>query len=517
MRDPPFPARPFRRLLVANRGEIAVRILTAARHAGLETVAVASEPDRSALHALSADRCVVLGEGPVAQSYLDADKVLAAAVRTGAEAVHPGYGFFAENADFARRVIAAGLIWIGPPPGVISALGDKVRAKELARAAGVPVLPGYEGPVDDPETVAAAASKVGFPLLIKAAAGGGGRGMRVVRDPADLSEALESAAREAKGAFGSSTVFMERLVDPARHVEVQILADTHGHVIHLGERECSVQRRYQKIIEESPSPAVDPALRERMGAAAVSLAKQAGYVGAGTVEFLLGPDGEFFFLEVNTRLQVEHPVTELVTGLDLVDLQFAVAMGRELPLSQDDVTRVGHAIELRVCVEDPAMSFAPQAGRIHFLELPAGPGVRVDAGVRGGFEIPPHYDSLVLKLLSHGPDRETAIRRVRCALNELVLIGPMTNVEYLGAILDHEAFRAGELTTSFIPNHMDGWKASTETGDDVLAAAAAAELWGDSAAALARTGGVGTEGAEPSPWAALGGFRIAGERREDRP
>jgi len=506
--------RPFRSVLVANRGEIAVRVLRAARLAGLEAVAIASEPDRTALHALEADRCEVIGAGPVAESYLDAGKVLAAAARTGADALHPGYGFFAENADFARQVLDAGLVWIGPPPDVITRLGDKVEAKALARAAGVPVLPGYEGALDDPETALAEAERIGYPLLVKAAAGGGGRGMRVVRDAASLPGALESAAREALGAFGSDRVFLERFVDPARHVEIQILADAHGHVVHLGERECSVQRRHQKIVEESPSPVVDPALRQRMGDAAVALTKAVGYVGAGTVEFLLGPDGEFYFLEVNTRLQVEHPVTELVTGLDLVDLQFSVAAGEPLPITQEDVRPRGHAIEVRVCAEDPAQRFAPQTGRIWHLELPGGPGIRVDEGVRAGYEIPPHYDSLVLKLIAFGPDRARALARLLGGLRKLVILGPGTNVEYLAAIVGHEAFASGDLSTGFLDDHLADWTSRSDVPDAVLAAAVASEML----ARVGTNGGAGGAGvAEPDPWQELGPWRTVGQPGEGAP
>ncbi len=500
--DSPF--RPFASVLVANRGEIAVRVLHAAREAGLRSIAVASEPDRFALHAMSADIAVVLGEGPASESYLDMDRVLAAARDTGAEAIHPGYGFLAESAEFARRVAAEGLVWIGPPPDVIEALGDKVRAKVLARAAGVPVCPGFEGDVSDAAAVQAAAAEIGFPLLVKAAAGGGGRGMRIVREASELTEALESAAREAEGAFGSGHVFLEKFVEPARHIEIQIIADSHGNVVHLGERECSVQRRYQKIVEESPSAVVDDALRAKMGAAAVSLAKESGYVGAGTVEFLLAPDGAFYFLEVNTRLQVEHPVTELVTALDLVDLQFRAAAGERLPLDVTPNAR-GHAIEVRICAEDPAFHFAPQAGRILHLHLPSRPGVRIDCGIRDGYEIPTHYDSLLMKLIAHGADREEARVRVLHALDELVILGPRTNVEYLRAILEHPSFVTADLSTSFIDEHMADWKPDTDVPPAVLLAAAAGEFLGPRATAAIPDGPDGVRA--PTAWHALGAWR----------
>ena len=497
--------RPFASVLVANRGEIAVRVLRGVREAGLRSIAVASEPDRLALHSLTADTCAVLGEGPAAESYLNADRLLAAARDAGAEAVHPGYGFFAESAAFARRVLEQGLVWIGPAPEVIEALGDKVRAKDLARRAGVPVCPGYDGDVADAAAVQAAAAEIGFPLLVKAAAGGGGRGMRIVRRPPELADALAGAAREAQAAFGSGRVFLEKYVEPARHVEIQIVGDSHGNVLHLGERECSVQRRYQKIVEESPSPAVDPELRARMGAAAVALAKEAGYVGAGTVEFLLGPDGDFYFLEVNTRLQVEHPVTELVTGLDLVQLQLQVAAGEPLPSTTAPEPR-GHAIELRICAEDPAFQFAPQSGPIVYLRLPSRPGVRVDCGVRTGYEVPTFYDSLLMKLIAHGTTREEARTRALRGLADLVILGPKTNAEYLRAILEHEAFVAAELSTSFVAQHMAGWKPEAGVPPEVLMAAAAGEFLGPGTAAQGPSDDRGVPA--PTSWYALGTWRV---------
>ena len=508
---PTNPYRPFRSVLVANRGEIAVRILRGLKEMGLRAIAVASEPDRFAPHALLADHCVVLGEGPAADSYLNADKVLAAARQSHAEAIHPGYGFFAENADFASRVLDAGFVWIGPPPSVMHALGDKVLAKHIARVAGVPMAASYEGDVADAEIVEHEAARIGYPLLVKAAAGGGGRGMRVVASPAKLREAIESASREAQAAFGSGRVFLERYVSPARHVEIQVFGDAHGHVIHLGERECSVQRRHQKIVEWSPSTVVDAALREKMGACAAELARAAGYVGAGTVEFLLDETGRFHFLEVNTRLQVEHPVTEMVTGLDLLEMQLFTAAGGELSSVQRPVEPLGHAIELRICAEDPANQFAPQAGRILHLELPQGPGVRVDCGVRVGYEIPTHYDSLVAKLILHAPTRADVIRRALRALEEFVLLGPTTNVEYLRAILSHPAFRAGETPTSFLADHLAGWKPEAVVPEEALLAAAAAELLGG--VTVARSG-AGEGAAEPvSPWETLGPWRTVGEAR----
>ena len=504
------PYRPFRRVLIANRGEIAVRIVRACREMGLETVAVASEPDRAAPHAMAADRCVVLGAGPASESYLDAGKVLAAARESGADAVHPGYGFFSERAEFAQRVVDAGLVWIGPPPAVIDRLGDKVQAKDLARRAGVPTGASYEGEVTDHDAVLRAADAIGWPVLVKAAAGGGGRGMRIVHEPAKLREALDSASREAAAAFGSGRVFLEKFLEPARHVEIQVLGDVHGDVVSLGERECSIQRRHQKVVEESPSPAVGPELRRRMGDAAVALAKSVGYVGAGTVEFLLADDGSFSFLEVNTRLQVEHPVTELVQGLDLARWQIRASMGEPVAELVRDWTPRGHAIEMRVCAEDPAMQFAPQAGRVLHLELPQGPGVRVDCGVRAGYEIPTHYDSLLAKLIVHGATREQAIDRALLALREFVLLGPATNLEYLRAIVGHPEFRAGRLSTSFLARHLADWKPEGAAPPEALLAAAAAELLvgGRGGQGAGRASGDAAESA--TPWQTLGPWRVLG-------
>jgi len=499
--------RPFNRVLVANRGEIATRLLQGIRNDGLTAIAVASEADAHAVHALAADRTVVIGPGPAAESYLDVERVLAAAHETGAEAIHPGYGFLAENGDFAQAVLDAGLVWIGPPPAVIRQLGDKMEAKAIAEAAGVPTCPGYQGSVDDADAVAAAAAAIGYPVLVKAAAGGGGRGMRVVPTASELAGALESAAREALGAFGSDRVFLEKFVEPARHVEIQILADAHGNVVHLGERECSVQRRHQKVVEEAPSCVVDADLRERMGAAAVSLAKASGYVGAGTVEFLLAPDGAFYFLEVNTRLQVEHPVTELVTGIDLASAMLRVAAGEPLAICQDDIAARGHAIEVRVCAEDPALRFAPQAGRILHLELPSGPGVRVDSGFRTGSDVPPLYDSLLMKLIAYGPTRDAAIRRTLSALDDLVILGLKTNVAYLKTIVDHPAFRSGDLSTGFIAEHLADWKPAETDLELALAVAVVAESSATSSGG--RGAGPGTRTA--SPWETVGSFLTVGE------
>ena len=443
----------FDSLLVANRGEIACRILRTARDRGLRTIAIYSDADAEAPHVALADEAVRIGPAAVGESYLDAKRVLAAAARTGAQAIHPGYGFLSENADFARACARAGRVFVGPPADAIDAMGDKASAKARMRAAGVPCVPGFDADdPSDPELLAAAAG-VGFPLLVKASAGGGGRGMRRVDHLDALPAALRSARAEAAGAFGSGHLLLERLVEGARHVEVQVMADTHGHVIHLGERDCSVQRRHQKVIEEAPSPAVSPQLRAEMGAAACAAAQAVGYVGAGTVEFLLAADGAFYFLEMNTRLQVEHPVTELVTGLDLVALQLQVAAGASLGIRQDEVALTGHAIEARLYAEDPAAGYAPRTGDIACFEPGTGAGVRIDAGLDRVSRVSPHYDPMIAKFIAHGPDRDTARRRLARALDDTLLVGLATNRGFLARALRHPAFAAGAATTAFLAEH----------------------------------------------------------------
>mgnify|MGYP000733879203 CR=1 FL=1 len=440
--------RPFDSVLVANRGEIALRVLRTAAALGYRTIAVYSDADADAPHVHFADEAVRLGPAPVADSYLDVDAVLGAIRRTGAGAVHPGYGFLSENAAFAAAVIEAGAVWVGPPPEAIAAMGDKARAKERMRAAGVPCVPGFDGDAPDDDTLVAAAADVGFPLLVKASAGGGGRGMRAVHAPEELPGALTSARAEAANAFGSDALLLERLVVGARHVEVQVLADAHGAVVHLGERDCSVQRRHQKVVEEAPSPAVTPELRARMGAAACDAARAVDYVGAGTVEFLLGADGSFYFLEMNTRLQVEHPVTEEVFGLDLVALQLSVAEGQPLPFLPEDLRMAGHAIEVRLYAEDPTRGYLPQPGPVHAWRPP--PGIRVDAGLGSSGTIDPAYDPMVAKLIAHGPTREVARRRLLRGLEQTVFFGGATNRDLLRRVLCHPTFVAGEATTDFL-------------------------------------------------------------------
>ena len=471
----------FRRVLIANRGEIAVRVIRACRDLGVSPVTVHSEADRGALPVRLADASVCLGPAPAAESYLDGERVLEAAQSLEADAVHPGYGFLAENADFAAACAARGLVFVGPSPAAMRLMGDKAEARAAAIRSGVPVAPGSAvlGEADDPR---AAAAEVGFPLLIKAAAGGGGMGMRAVREPADFDRALADARSEAEAAFGDGRVFLERLVERPRHVEVQVFGDSGGAVVHLGERECSIQRRNQKLIEESPSPAVDARLRSELGAAAVRLAEQAGYEGAGTVEFLLDPDGRYYFLEMNARLQVEHPVTEALTGLDLVTLQLEVAAGAPLGFSQEEVCLSGAALELRITAEDPFAGFLPASGRIGYFRAPAGPGVRCDSGIASGSSVPPDYDSLLAKVIASGPDRETARRRALRAVRETRLVGVPTTLPFFDRVLESGVFRRGALDTSFVADHWPGLAAAPDESREALLpfalAAAAAELAG---------------------------------------
>ena len=442
---------PFDKVLIANRGEIALRVMRSCQALGYATVAVYSDADRDAPHVAAADEAVHLGPSAARESYLVIEKIVAAARAAGASAVHPGYGFLAENEGFARACEAAGLVFIGPSASAIELMGNKRQAKLRMIEAGVPCIPGYEGADQSDPALAREAARLGLPLMVKAAAGGGGRGMRLVTEAAAVLPAIHSARSEARSAFGSDELILERAVVGARHVEIQVLADRHGHVIHLGERDCSVQRRHQKVVEESPSPAVDAQLRARMGAVAVAAARAIDYVGAGTIEFLLGPGGEFYFMEMNTRLQVEHPVTELVTGLDLVALQLRVAAGEPLPLSQQDVRLMGHAIEVRLCAEDPAAGYLPQTGRLLEWRVPSGDGVRVDHGVRAGQVISPFYDSMLAKVIAHGPTREVARRRLQRALGQTTLLGLPSNRDLLGYILGDEAFARGEYDTGFLP------------------------------------------------------------------
>ncbi len=438
------------KVLVANRGEIAVRVIRACRELALPTVAVFSEADREALHVLMADEAYLIGPSPAAESYLAIDRLIEVARKSGATAVHPGYGFLAENARFAEACVEAGLTFVGPPPAAIRAMGDKTAARRIARDLGVPMVPGMVEPVTSDAAAREVAREVGYPIMVKAALGGGGKGMRLVRREEDLEAALRMARGEAGSAFGDASVYLERAIDEPRHIEVQVLADVHGHVIHLGERECSIQRRHQKLLEESPSAFVDEPLRERLGDAACRVARAAGYVNAGTVEFLVDAEGNFYFLEMNTRLQVEHPVTELVTGIDLVHAQLAIARGEPLALSQADVRLRGAAIECRINAEDPFAGWLPSPGTITGLRPASGPGVRDDSGVYEGASVPRFYDTLIAKLIVWGPDREMAIARMRRALGEYRVAGVRTTIPVLERIVAHPDFKAGRLSTGFL-------------------------------------------------------------------
>jgi geranyl-CoA carboxylase alpha subunit len=464
----------IRKILIANRGEIACRIMRTCRSMGIATVAVYSTIDRHARHVQEADEAIHIGDNPATASYLNIHAIIEAAILSKADAIHPGYGFLAENADFAVACQDAGFIFIGPTPEAIKAMGNKREAKLLMQAAGVPVVPGYQSEDQSDERLIEAARKIGYPIMVKAAAGGGGKGMRVVTAPDALPDALAAARRESLGAFGDDSLLLERVIAPARHVEFQIFGDQHGSIIHLGERECTIQRRHQKIIEETPSTALTPELRERMGQAAVTVGRTIGYTNAGTVEFILDESGNFYFLEVNTRLQVEHPVTEYVTGLDLVRWQIQVAEGRPLPLSQDEVRFSGHAIECRVYAEDPDNGFLPATGDILLWRAPEGDGVRVDAGVQSGGAVSIYYDPMIAKIIAHGADRAEALRRMDRALSRTTLIGVRNNIAFLRRVLFHPEHVAGRLSTSFIEQYLSGEPSTTAVTPPALIAASLA-------------------------------------------
>ncbi len=455
----------FKKVLIANRGEIAVRIVRTCREMGIKTVAVYSEADQTALHVLEADEAVGLGLAEPNQSYLNIDRLLAAARETGAEAVHPGYGFLAENPIFAERCEQGGVVFIGPPAQAIRDLGNKTKARTIMSRAGVPVIPGLLQTSEDLQVFSREAERLGYPVLIKAAAGGGGKGMRTVFDPGDLSESFQSCKSEAEKAFGDGSLYLEKHLEAPRHVEFQILADSFGNVVHLFERECSIQRRHQKIIEETPSPALTPALRQRMGQAAVAAARAAGYVNAGTVEFLLDREGNFYFLEVNTRLQVEHPITEVTTGLDLVRHQVAIAAGQPLPFRQEAIQPRGHAFECRIYAEDPEAQFFPSPGKIRYLQEPSGPGIRMDSGIRAGFDVPLEYDPILSKLIVFAENREAARQRMIRALENTVILGIKTTIPFLLEVFKTVEFREGKTRTDFIDRHFKGWKPDRERAD----------------------------------------------------
>ncbi len=493
----------FERVLIANRGEIAVRVAQTLQQMGITVVAVHSEPDRRAVHVRAADEAYALEGSSSAETYLRGDKIIEIAKRCGAQAIHPGYGFLSENEDFAQACADAKITFIGPTPKVIVAMGDKIVAKKTFADAGVPVVPGATLEDGSPDEAKKCAKKIGYPVLIKAAAGGGGKGMRVVQKEADLASSIEAAQREAGAAFGDGRVFLEKYITNPRHVEFQIFGDSHGNVVHLFERECSIQRRHQKIIEESPSPALTPQLRAQMGEAAVRAAKAIGYTNAGTVEFILDPSGAFYFLEVNTRLQVEHPVTEMITGQDLVRAQILVAAGQPLPFKQDDLRQDGHAIEGRICAEDASRGFMPSIGTIVRYVAPVGGGVRVDSGVAEGSEVTVHYDPMLAKLIVHGRTRQEAIEKMIWALDRYVILGVTTNMDLLRAVLSHPEFIAGRLHTHFLDQHKVLATVDHSVPEEALIAAALASQNGRSM--LSANGE--RMAASAGPWQSAGAWR----------
>ncbi|WP_421997787.1 acetyl/propionyl/methylcrotonyl-CoA carboxylase subunit alpha [Reyranella sp.] len=492
----------FSKILIANRGEIACRVIKTARRLGIKTVAVYSDADRTARHVAMADEAIHIGPSPARDSYLVADRIIAAARRTGAQAIHPGYGFLSENAGFAEACAAAGIVFIGPPPAAIRAMGSKSEAKKIMEKARVPLVPGYHGDGQSPDLLAKEAARIGFPVLIKASAGGGGKGMRVVEEAAKFADALAGAKREAKASFADDHVLVEKYLTRPRHIEIQVFADDHGQCLYLFERDCSIQRRHQKVIEEAPAPDMDPARRKAMGEAAVAAARAIGYRGAGTVEFIADQDGTFFFMEMNTRLQVEHPVTEMITGQDLVEWQLLVAAGGRMPLTQDQLAIDGHAVEVRLYAEDPARNFLPSTGTLAHLRLPdEGPHVRVDTGVRQGDTVTPFYDPMIAKVIVHDRDRTSALRRMAALMGETEVVGVTTNAALLQALCAHPAFVGGEVDTGFIERHRASLFAALEPADDRMVAVAT----------LARLMEVEPAGTPADPWDVRNGFRLLEE------
>ena len=482
-------AKRFNKLLIANRGEIAVRVLRACHELGIKTVAVYSDADRNAPHVRAADEAYYLGPSPARESYLLIDRLLDIARRSGAEAIHPGYGFLAERGEFAQACVDAGIVFVGPPANAIQVMGDKLQARATVQAAGVPVVPGTEPGLTDEEMIAAA-KKIGLPLLVKASAGGGGKGMRPVHEMEDLPDAIAGARREALSAFGDDVVYLEKMITDARHIEIQLLADVQGNIIYLGERECSLQRRHQKLIEESPSYVVNEDLRRRIGEVAVAAAKSVDYVNAGTIEFLMDRNKNFYFLEMNTRLQVEHPVTELVTGIDIVQEQLRIARGRRLRVKQKDVHLKGWAIECRINAEDPYNNYLPSTGLISTIRLPTGPGVRVDTGVFPGYEITPYYDSMISKLICYGETRGEAVLRMRRALEEYRIMGVKTNIPFHQLMLDSHRFLTGNFDTSFVEQRfsMDNGREETHEMEAAILATLAAHQQGQKASQIVAPG-----------------------------
>jgi len=496
----------LKKCLIANRGEIAARIIRACRELGMHSVAVYSTADANALYTQLADEAVWIGDPAPSQSYLNHTKLIQVAQETGCDCVHPGYGFLSESVEFSQAVIDANLTWVGPSPSAIQTMGIKTEARALMQSAGVPIVPGFQSDNADDTEWLKQADHIGYPIMVKASGGGGGKGIRVVHSSDTLLESIQSAQREAQQAFGDSRIFLERYIEQGRHIEIQILADTYGNTVHLFERECSTQRRHQKIIEESPSPLLTDEIRQKMGASAVRAGQAVNYVNAGTVEFIATPDGDYFFLEMNTRLQVEHPVTEMVTGLDLVKLQFQIASGQPLPFTQSELTQRGHAIECRIYAEDPHHQFLPAIGRIHQFIPPSGNGIRVDSGIQSGDEITIHYDPMIAKLIVYDRDRESAIQRMITALQETVILGTTTNLDFLLSLIDHPTFRQGNVHTRFVDDHLDELLPDvTELDDLVLIVSALQDLQGQ--AKPASVSGA-SDGDNYSPWNRTDNFRI---------
>ncbi len=500
----------FRKILIANRGEIAVRVIKACQEMGISTVAVYSEVDRESLHVQMAEEAVCIGPPPAIESYLNMEKIIQTAHQTKAEAIHPGYGFLAENADFANKCEQENIIFIGPNSRALKLVGDKIRSRQTMEKAGILIIPGMKSLPQDNSEFKKEAQRIGYPVMIKASAGGGGKGMRVVYEEKELKSSLEAGMREAKSAFGDESVYLEKFLEEPRHVEFQVLADNQGNTVHLFERECSIQRRHQKIVEETPSPALDPALRAKMGETAKKVIEVAGYNNAGTVEFLLDKEKNFYFLEVNARLQVEHPITELTTGVDLVHQQISIASGEKLPFQQKALHHIGHSIECRIYAEDPLNNFLPSSGKVLFLKEPTGPGVRHDGGIYSGCEVPIYYDPILAKLIVWAENRELARQRMVNALEDYVILGIKTTIGFLKDVISHPQYKAGNTTTGFIKMYFDPWKRKKKTEENLQVALIASAF--DVLSNLQpRKGGESLAKEMFSPWQSLGKWRIGGK------
>jgi acetyl-CoA carboxylase biotin carboxylase subunit len=500
----------FKKILVANRGEIAVRVIKACQEMSIATVAVYSEVDRNSLHVQMADEAVCIGPAPAIESYLNMERIIQVAHQTGAEAIHPGYGFLAENSDFSRRCEEEKIVFIGPNSRALELVGDKVRSRQTMEKAGIPIIPGMKRIAKDLSEFEAEAKKIGYPVMVKASGGGGGKGMRIASNPGELRPCLEAGMREAKSAFGDDSVYLEKYIEEPRHVEFQGLADNHGNVVHLFERECSIQRRHQKIVEETPSQALDHELRFHMGETAKKVLQVSGYNNAGTVEFLLDKDKNFYFLEVNARLQVEHPVTELTTGLDLVHQQILIASGEKLPFKQEDFKQRGHAIECRIYAEDPRSNFLPSSGKVLFLKEPKGPGVRHDCGIYSGCDVPIYYDPILAKLIVWAENREMACQRMFRALEDYVILGIKTTIDFLKDVVNHPQFKAGKTTTHFIQQYFYGWEGKKKTEENLRLALIASAF--DSLNQTSPGKGAAAVQREVStPWQTLGRWRLGGK------